>query len=218
MTREIRFQKSVRFLSYSSKLLKSMFFPSNSQFCHLGSRAAAATRHNQHMAGRYSFCGWNDQWAGASGKIWHATKSMLLGVPAMVFRCSNIWKCLSGPESAMPHLCSSVDRRGKSVTNFPAASVPSAFAPARRRTCPLWSGFFTKAMVEYESPVAQPGAVGTYSGCSPARGWRLRINSDREPLSNSNRKSSWSLNSENHGSERGLPRKMKSLSDFKSVN
>src|SRR5882672_2365970 len=156
----------------------------------------------------------DSQWPGASGKIWHATESMLFGVPAMVFRCSNIWKCLGEPEGAMPHLCSSVDRRGKSVTNFPAASVPSAFAPARRRTWPLWSGFLTKARMAYESPVAQPRADGTYCGCSLGRGLKLRINSAPEPLLKTNLKSNWSLNREDHGFERGLPRKMKLSSDF----
>ena len=160
----------------------------------------------------------NGQRVEPSGRIWHATKSTLFGVPAMVFRCSNISKCRSGPEDETPHLLSSVDRRGKSVTSFPAASVPSAFAPARRRTCPLWSGFFTSAMMAYESPVPQPGAVGIYCGCSLGRGCTLRINSDRAFLSSSNRKSNCSLKRETQGSERGLPRKTKLQSDFKSID
>ena len=64
--------------------------------------------------------------------------------------------------------------RVEQVAAFPAASVPSAFVPEIRSTCPFWSGFAAKVTMANDCPVSQPFAVGMYSAISPDFGCRLR--------------------------------------------
>ena len=85
----------------------------------------------------FGICNCHHQWTGVPGKRWHATTSTLLGEPAIIFKCNRISKFCSGPEGVTPHFCNTPERRDKSVASLPAASVPSRFSPANKRTCPF---------------------------------------------------------------------------------
>src|ERR1035438_8425345 len=71
-------------------------------------------------------------------------------------------------------------------------------------------------MTANDWPVAQPGAVGTYVGNSCERGGTFWMISWFVDLAKTNLKTNGSLKRAVHGSDRGLPRKMKLSSVFKS--
>src|SRR5580704_2250411 len=70
----------------------------------------------------------------------------------------------------------------------------------------------------YDSPVPQPKAVGTYVGDSLGCGCAFTTISCAVVLSNENRKSSSSVKRADHGSDLGLPRRMKLSSVWRSVS